>query len=276
MNIDKIYRDLLTDVSAFTDDILGEHCIAIYLMGSLARGGFSDRVSDIDIGIIVDNINPNTATYINDIVFRSKEKNPEIHNRISVFWGTIESINESSEDSRYPPFDRLDLIDHAQLIKGIEIRNQLIKPNQKELEISCVEFAILYLEISDKFTMFKDGLFIMNQGMTPLTKAILFPARFICLAQTNQFSTNEASAQHYKNAFSGDDALLVKKGYQWRMESVVESNDQIVSLINNGILILYNNFFDIYIERLNSYNERELEKKLTSIKIRINALVNEN
>lgn len=270
MNINKIYCDLLTDMSQFTDEILGEHCLAIYLMGSLARGGFSHRVSDIDIGIIVDNINSNTSTHIDDIVFRSKENHPEIHNRISVFWGTIESINESSEHSRYPPFDRLDLIDYAHLIKGREIRHQLIKPNQKELEISCAEFAIQYLESPDKLAMFKDGLFILNQGITSLTKAILFPARFIYLAQTNQFSTNEVSANYYENTFSGDDALLVKKGYQWRMNGILEDREQVVSLINNGISPLYSNFFDIYIEKFNSYNEIVLAQRLMSLKRKIN------
>lgn len=270
MNIEKDYQDLLTDVCKFSNAILGEHCLAIYLMGSLARGGFSARVSDIDIGVVLNKITPDTAVKIEKIITLTKEKNPLIKNRISVFWGTVHSINSSSKESRYPPFDRLDLIDHAKLIQGSEVRQKLIKPNQKELKISCAEFAIQYLESSDRLAMFNDGLLILNQGATSLTKAILFPARFIYLAKTNQFSTNEASAQYYKNTFSGDDALLVKKCYQWRMNGIKEDKVQVNTLINKGIKNLYNNFLDIYIEILTDYNETELLRRLVSIKNKIN------
>jgi len=35
-------------VSAF-----GERCIAVYVLGSLARGGFSEAVNDIDLGVVL-------------------------------------------------------------------------------------------------------------------------------------------------------------------------------------------------------------------------------
>jgi hypothetical protein len=270
MIINQAYTNLLSDFISIADDILGEHRLAIYLMGSLARGGFSESVSDIDLGIIVYKIDSTTETYIADIVSLVKQKHPTINNKISVFWGTIDSINKSSDSGRYPPFDRLDLIDHAQLIKGKEIRNQLIKPSQIELEMGCCEFALQYLSSPARLAMFNHGSSLLNQGTTPLTKAILFPARFIYLARSNQLSTNEASAQYYVNNFSGNDALLVEKGYEWRMGNMPESQDQIITLIDNGILSLYNNFLDIYITKQYFYNNTELAKKLVYLKRKIN------
>lgn len=105
-------------------------------MGSLARGGFSEVASDIDIGLILEGpCGPQDETEVDRILLRTLEQNATVTNKVSIFWGSIDSINGVVDAGRYPPFDRLDLIDHALLLAGREIRSQLKRPLKRELVI---------------------------------------------------------------------------------------------------------------------------------------------
>jgi len=43
-------KSLVNDIASTTHFVFADRCIAVYVMGSLARGGFSENASDIDIG----------------------------------------------------------------------------------------------------------------------------------------------------------------------------------------------------------------------------------
>ena len=126
-------------------------------MGSLARGGFSEVASDIDMGIILSGtLQEDDPSTIEKIQTNVAKNYPQINNNVSIFWGTIESINGAVDAGRYPPFDRLDLIDHALLLSGSEVRDQLIKPTKEELEIASAEFSIDYLGSNERINEFKN------------------------------------------------------------------------------------------------------------------------
>jgi predicted nucleotidyltransferase len=46
-------KSLINDISTSAQEVFGDRCTAVYIMGSLARGGFSEIASDIDIGVIL-------------------------------------------------------------------------------------------------------------------------------------------------------------------------------------------------------------------------------
>ena len=88
---------------------LGERLIAAYALGSLAHGGFSPLVSDIDLGLIVrDPARPEDAETIQAIAESEKAKGSPLHERISVFWGTPSTLRGESDGGRFPPLDRLE------------------------------------------------------------------------------------------------------------------------------------------------------------------------
>ena len=45
-------KSLINDISASAQEVFGHRCLSVYIMGSLARGGFSEVASDIDIGLL--------------------------------------------------------------------------------------------------------------------------------------------------------------------------------------------------------------------------------
>lgn len=256
-------KSLVNDITQSAQEVFGKRCISIYIMGSLARGGFSEVASDIDMGIILGGtLQEGDSSAIEDIKFNAVKNHPQINNNVSIFWGTVESINGMVDAGRYPPFDRLDLIEHALLLSGVEVRDQLIRPTKEELEIASAEFSIDYLGNTERINEFSNCDLITNKGAVYVTKTVLFPARFIYLAKTGEIAGNDVSYQYYLDNFSGSDADLVDSGYQWRLNSLPDNLDLVTQKIDNGIVDLYHNFIDIYAERMDSYGQNELKSKL--------------
>ncbi|NES84803.1 MAG: nucleotidyltransferase domain-containing protein [Moorea sp. SIO2B7] len=262
INNEKI-KSLVLTVGSSAKLMLKERCVAVYIMGSLARGGFSEIVSDIDIGIIIEEpIEQEDKITIDKIKTRYIQKYPSVKNNISIFWGSVDSLNGVVDEGRFPPFDRIDLIDHGLLIEGTDIKPNLIRPSKKELEIAGAKFALNYLGTEEKIREFNECSLMASKGDVYITKTILFPARFIYLARTGKIAGNDVSYQYYIDNFEGDDAALIKLGYKWRLESVPTSSEDIIIPLNKGIAPLYHRFIDIYIERMESYGEEGLASQL--------------
>ncbi|MGF1743135.1 hypothetical protein L4C34_19120 [Vibrio profundum] len=256
-------KSLINDITISAREMLGNRCMSVYLMGSLARGGFSEVASDIDMGIILSGTpQENDFSIIEEIQANVVANYPQIDNNVSIFWGTIESINGVTDVGRYPPFDRLDLIDHALLLSGIEVRDQLIRPTKEELEVASAEFSIDYLGSNERINEFLNCELITNKGAVYVTKTVLFPARFIYLAKTGEIAGNDVSYRYYIDNFSGSDAELVNSGYQWRLNSLPEDLDAVTKTISNGLIKLYHNFIDIYVEQMDSCGQIELKSNL--------------
>ena len=254
---------LINDITVSAEEMLGNRCMSVYIMGSLARGGFSEVASDIDLGLILSGpLQDDDLSTIEEIQTNIVKNYPQINNNVSIFWGTIGSINGAVDAGRYPPFDRLDLIDHALLLSGLEVRDQLIKPTNKELEIASAEFSIDYLGNNERINEFLNCELITNKGTVYVTKTILFPARFIYLAKTSEIAGNDVSYKYYIDNFSGSDAELVDSGYQWRLNSLPENLDSVNRKIEKGLIKLYHNFIDIYVARMDLYGQFELKSKL--------------
>lgn len=132
-------------------------------------------------------------TNIDNIQSTSVKKHATVKNCVSIFWENIESINGIVDAGRYPPFDRLDLIDHAFLLCGDDIRSELIKPTKEELEISSADFALGYLSSTERIREFYNCELISNKVAVYVTKTIIFPARFIYLEKTGKIAGNDVS-----------------------------------------------------------------------------------
>jgi hypothetical protein len=255
-------KSLVNELVATTRNLFSEKCTAIYAMGSLARGGFSELVSDIDIGIILEGSFDGVDKKINQIHSQVVKNNPSVSNDVSIFWGSVDSINGVIDSGRYPPFDRLDLIDHALLLWGQDNRQELVRPSIKELEIASAEFAIEYLGSSVSVDEFHNCKTIAEKGTVHVTKIILYPARFIYLAKTFSIAGNEESYKFYKENFKGSDVELIEQGYLWRYEAMPNDLDFVTRQLESGLISLYSNFLDIYISRMEGHGEKKLMNSL--------------
>ena len=123
---------------------LGSRLVAGYALGSLAHGGFSPLVSDVDLGLILqDPLRAADRLTIRKVA-RSVKAGGSTLDR-GVFWGTPATLAGQGRGGRFPPLDRLDLLDYGQLLTGPDARSAVARPSRAELLVAGAEFALGYL-----------------------------------------------------------------------------------------------------------------------------------
>lgn len=256
---------------------LGERLIAAYALGSLAHGGFSPLVSDIDLGLIVrDPALPGDAETIQTIAESEKAKGSPLHERISVFWGTPSTLRGESDDGRFPALDRLDLIESGRPLFGSdEARASLPRPSADELLITGAQFALEYLagirvgvapahELGSMRAPGDDAIeeirhpdVLLARGVRRVTKVVLFPVRFLYTAASGEVGTNDAAVARYLKDEQASSKALVGAALGWRTTGITDE-EAAGELLRGHIVPLYVHFIDDHIGRLAPLGETEL------------------
>ena len=256
---------------------LGERLIAAYALGSLAHGGFSPLVSDIDLGLVVsDPVRVEDAATIQAIAGREKAKGSPLHERISVFWGTPATLRGDSDGGRFPPLDRLDLIESGRRLFGSdEERASLPRPSADELLLTGAQFALEYLagirvdlapdnELGSMRPGGDDAVeeihrpeMLLARGVRRVTKLVLFPVRFLYTAASGQAGTNGAAVAHYVKDEEAPSRPLVVAALEWRT-AAPSDEEAAAELLRKQMVPLYLHFIDDHIRRLSSLAETRL------------------
>jgi predicted nucleotidyltransferase len=256
---------------------LGERLIAAYALGSLAHGGFSPLVSDIDLGLIVsDPVRLEDAETIQAIADREKAKGSPLHERISVFWGTPSTLRGDSDGGRFPRLDRLDLIESGRTLFGSdEARASLPRPSADELLITGAQFALEYLAGiradltpdnepgsmrpagDDAVEEILNPKMLLGRGVRRVTKLVLFPVRFLYTAANAEVGTNGAAVAHYLKDEQAPGRPLVAAALEWR--TAAPSNEEAAGeLLRQHMVPLYVHFIDDHVGRLSVLGEARL------------------
>ena len=249
-------EDVLSDVVRVASDSLGERLIAAYAMGSLAHGGFSPLVSDVDVGLILtDPMQESDADSVAGIAENVRSIGSPLHGRVSVFWGTAESFAGRATGGRFPPLDRLCLLEHGRLLKGNDVRSGLTPPNHTELLIAGARFALELLADDVVACAGKPDRFV-EAGIRWTTKLALFPARFLLTAETAREGTNEAAVHYYSELSRAPGTALVRAAFDWRTNP--PSVERALAMLTDDFVPLYVYYLTDYIRRLTSIGESEL------------------
>jgi predicted nucleotidyltransferase len=272
-------------VEAF-NDALGERLSAAYALGSLAHGGFSPLVSDVDLGLIVaDPPRSDDDATIERVAESVKARGSELHERLSVFWGTTSTLRGEREGGRFPPLDRLDLIENGRLLAGTDERSGLPRPTAQELLIAGAEFALGCLAgmggdagqaakrlgsmrpaAADAVEEIRSPEKLVSRGVRRLTKLVLFPVRFLYSAETGRVGTNEAAVAHYVKS-DWPSGLLVAAALRWRGSP---PTDEIATpLLREHMASLYAHYIDDHISRLGALGESELASRFEAWRNRL-------
>jgi hypothetical protein len=237
---------------------LGDRLLAAYALGSLAHGGFSELVSDIDVGLIIcDPPLPEDVSMIQQVANVEKSKGSELHARLSVFWGTPATLRGERDGGRFPALDRLDLIENGRLLAGSDdARAGLPRPGERELIVTGAEFALEYLG-RDAIDEICSPQLLIAHGVRRLTKLVLFPVRFLYTAATGRIGTNDSAAAHYLGDVQAVSKELVAAALAWRAE---EPTDRVAAaaLLREQMVPLYRHYIADHVTRLNSLGETEL------------------
>ncbi|MGO8955769.1 MAG: hypothetical protein ACLQFR_00120 [Streptosporangiaceae bacterium] len=254
---------------------LGSRLIAGYALGSLAHGGFSPLVSDVDVGLVLqDPPRAKDNVTIHTVARSLRTGRSALDKRLSVFWGTPSTLQGQRRGGRFPPLDRLDLLDHGRLLTGEDARACVARPGQAELLVAGAEFALGYLggtrklpgRLRDRARRWADQSSALDEIRTPsrlvslgprrLTKIVLFPVRFLFTADTGQVGTNTLAAAHYLARADAPAATLVAAALAWRLEA--PADDEATALLGRELVPLYIHYIDDHITRLRAVNQYRL------------------
>ena len=277
VGVDEGERVLAEAVDAYRV-ALGDRLLAAYALGSLAHGGFSALVSDIDLGLILsDPPPPADDSTIQVVAEAEKSKGSALHERLSVFWGTPATLRGELDSGRFPALDRLDLIENGRLLAGADdARAGLPRPGVRELVVTGAEFALDYLAGNPRAAKGPDRgstsprpareavigeircpELLIAHGVRRLTKLVLFPVRFLYTAATGQVGTNDAAAARYLSAGGAPGSPLVAAALAWRTSPPAD-DVAAAALLREQMVPLYLHYIADHVARLDSLGEAEL------------------
>lgn len=269
-------------------DALAERLVAAYALGSLAHGGFSALVSDVDLGLIVADpprsSDPEVIQRVAEIV---KAGPSALHARLSVFWATPSALRGQLSGGRFPPLDRLDLIQHGVLVAGVDVCRDLPQPSRADLVVAGAEFALDFLAgigagsettsamgsmrpaNRDTVEQLRQADLLVAQGVRRVTKLVLFPVRFLYTAETGLVGTNQSAAEHYLAQDGVPSTNLVAAALDWR--SGAPDSAYAAALLHAEMVPLYLHYIDDHVERLAHLGRPDLAEAFVEWRRRIAA-----
>jgi predicted nucleotidyltransferase len=188
-------------------DALGPELIGVYLIGSLAHGGFSARYSDVDMAVIaeVGLSQPTLDRVRGEAVGLSADWGP----RLSVFWA-----DRGFRRGRFPPLDRVDYLDHAAVLS----ERERVRPARPALdEIRRYLAGAPFTNWADQARRFADATTLEPKDRKAYLRTLLYPARLCFSWATGRMGSNdEAVAFLEQSRFAGLDVPLIARALQCR------------------------------------------------------------
>jgi predicted nucleotidyltransferase len=234
--------------------VFGAEIEAVYALGSLAHGGFAPLVSDVDIAIVLGSTGPDTADRIATVQRPVVERaSSPLAERLSVFWADWHAVRTGEGDHfRLGPVDRLDLLDSGRLLLGSDLRGPSVRPSHEDLVLMSADlilskFTERYLE------QLRDTEDLVAGGPRAVTKAVLFPVRFMYTLRTGRIGLNDGSARWYAAEGLPGSALALK-ALKWRNDGIGDV-DLAVQMVDADLATLHAECLAEYAKTLDGFGE---------------------
>ena len=159
--------DFAHRIVPFWQTALGSQLLGVYLIGSLAHGGFSRRYSDIDMAVVAEaGISPQTLDCIRS---QAAAMSADWGAKLSVFW-----TDRHFGLGRFPPLDRIDYIDHAVILMERECMRP-VRPTLEEIQhyLSGAPFT----NWTDQARRFATAETLEPNDRKPFLRTLLYPGR---------------------------------------------------------------------------------------------------
>jgi predicted nucleotidyltransferase len=186
---------------------IGPRVTGIYLIGSLAHGGFSARYSDIDVALITETLlGAGEIDVIRGSIAGDREA---LTSRLSVFW-----TDRGFSGGRFPPLDRIDYLDHAVRL----FEREHICPARPELgEIRSYLAAEPFCKWREEVERLSSLDELTARDHKRYLRALLYPARFLYSWETGRITSNdEAVAFLQRRAPAGLDLDIIGRALECR------------------------------------------------------------
>jgi hypothetical protein len=265
-------------VTAYAE-ALGDRLVAGYALGSLAHGGFSPLVSDVDLGLILaDPLQAGDHATIGAVAGAVRASGPGLPERLSVFWGTPSTLSGQVPGGRFPPLDRLDLLEHGRLLTGRDARQAAARPDRAVLLVAGARFALGSLSGTGSGTGPPADATVLDEIAAPsrlvsrgprrLTKVVLFPVRFLYTAATGQAGLTALAVEHYLATPGAPATALVTAALAWRTESPADASAA-AALAGRELIPLYVHYIDDHVPRLLAVGQHEMADRFRQWRARL-------
>ena len=184
--------------------------LGVYLIGSLAHGGFNSRYSDIDMALVIDEgLDDVDLGVMKEIAV---ELSPEWASKVSIFWADRQFCT-----GRFPPLDRVDFVDHG----VVRVEAEAVRPNRPLLaDIRTYLRGAPFQNWANSAVAFSALNSLGPKDHKSYLRAHLYPARFIYSWATGQMASNDdAVAFIHEHRPIGLDVNLVARALQIRREA---------------------------------------------------------
>jgi len=211
---------VVADTVEAAETVFGTEIEALYTLGSLAHGGFTPLVSDVDVAIVLGSTGPDTANRIASVQGLVVEKaTSPLSERLSLFWADWHAVRTGEGDHfRLGPVDRLDLLDSGRLLLGSDRRGPSVRPSHEDLVLMSADLMLTKFT-EGYFEQLRDTDALVAGGPRAVTKAILFPVRFMYTLRTGRIGLNDGSARWYAaEALPG--SALALEALEWRNDGI--------------------------------------------------------
>lgn len=263
MSAEELGQAVLREAAHRAGELWDGRLRAAYALGSLAHGGFSSLVSDVDLGLILEGpLIASDADRVHQLSDAVTASTLPLADRLSVFWGTRETLTGAATGGRFPPLDRLDLIVYGQLLQGQECREGLPRPSQRELVVGSARLGLDLLSRPSHQAWLADPISLLEAAPKPLTKAVLFPVRFLYTARTGEIGRNHDAVRHIVSAESGPVGDLAAAALRWREEPPNPDDSDSRALVEAGLRPIYQLFVADHQPRMAEWGEMELARRL--------------
>jgi predicted nucleotidyltransferase len=180
----------------------GERLVSMYLIGSLAHGGFAPDVSDIDVALLLAApLEQDDAGRIVALTAVLVARHPDAGPRLSVFWSAPEEFAAADcvqVAGRFPALDRRDLTAHGRHYWGADLRPALLPPTRAALLANCRADLPRFVRDPAFFPLLTGATRANFSDRKALTRYCLFPARFLYTAATGAVASNDRAAEYYR------------------------------------------------------------------------------
>jgi predicted nucleotidyltransferase len=185
---------------------LGQRLVGIYLIGSLAHGGFSARYSDIDVALIAEGMLDADDL---DLLHRAAaQQSAVLAAKLSLFW-----TDRSFSVGRFPLLDRIDYLDHA---VALAERRRVRPPHPTLAEVRLYLAAEPFRKWSEEARRLHALDRLAPGDRKPYLRALLYPARFLYSWMTGAMGSNDAAVAFLRDRIPELDLDLIARALDCR------------------------------------------------------------
>ncbi|HEX5502933.1 MAG TPA: hypothetical protein VFW96_09940 [Thermomicrobiales bacterium] len=223
----------------------GARLLGAYAIGSLAHGGFTPAVSDVDLALLADPLARGDARRVAALARRAAAAHPDYGPRLSVFWSSPAEFNHPDRaevGGRFPALDRLDLVRHGRLLAGVDARDRLRPPSRAAVLAASRDYLLGFVREPARRRLLAGERRDLPADRKELTRLCLFPARFLYTAETGDAGSNDAAVAHYRARHGGPGAAIVALALALRNEPGRDPTPDERALVAAGLPGYYRDF----------------------------------